>query len=579
MPKAKTRLLACLVSWAALTGGATAAELSIKIKPANKALRENVKNHIGDLGDRDVEALQRYTRIAQSKALTALQALGYYSPTITTEVLHDPPKLVVNIVPGQPILLDQIVIDVEGPATELDKFKVPRDTLKQGEILNQGEYEDVKQSIANQAARYGFFNGKFTRHRLRIDPAEHTADVDLKYKSGPRFRLGDVLFNEVPLDQSLLQRMVPFKKGTPYDAADIAKLNQDLQSSGYFESVRVDVKPETAVDEEIPVDVHLLMRQPRTLNVGLGYSTDIGPRARFSWTRHWANAKGHSYGFESEISTPRQNVGFWYDIPGKHPLTNKMRWAGGYQYEQLDNTDTLSRRFDFGPEWHRKFHSGWTQIISLKWQREEYKLGDDSGLSTMLLPGISYSYLESDNAINPNHGYRLQADLSVAKRGLMSDADLARTNFLWKGLTTVWEKHRFLGRLQFGGNFSDEYKKVPPSMRYFAGGDQSVRGYDYQHLSPEDRRGDRVGGRYQFTSSLEYQYSLTEKWRLATFVDRGNAFDTLSKSDMKTGVGVGVRWVSPVGPLRLDLAKPLDKPNPGSRKEAFRIHFSMGAEL
>ena len=482
MPKAKTRLLACLVSCAALADGASAAELSIKIKPANKALRENVENHIGDLGDRDVEALQRYSRIAQAKALTAMQALGYYSPTITTEVLDDPPKLVVHIARGEPTRLNQINIDIEGPAAELDKFKVPRDTLKQGEILNQGEYEDVKKSIANQAARYGFFDGKFTRHRLLINPPEHTADVDLTYKSGPRFRLGEVLFNDdVPLDQSLLQRMVSFSPGTPYDAEDIAKLNQDLQSSSYFESVRVDVKPETAVDDEIPVDVHLLMREPRTLNVGLGYSTDIGARARFSWVRHWANRQGHSYGFESEVSRPRQNIGFWYDIPGRHPLTNKMRWAGGYQYEQLDNTDTLSRRFNFGPEWHRKFHNGWTQILSIKWQREEYKLGDDSGLSAMLLPGISYGYVESDNAINPNHGYRVQADLSVAKRGLMSDADLARTNLLWKGLTTVWERHRFLARLQFGANFSDEYKKIPPSMRYFAGGDQSVRGYDYQH--------------------------------------------------------------------------------------------------
>ncbi|MNQ93077.1 Translocation and assembly module TamA precursor [compost metagenome] len=99
-----------------------------------------------------------------------------------------------------------------------------------------------------------------------------------------------------------------------------------------------------------------------------------------------------------------------------------------------------------------------------------------------------------------------------------------------------------------------------------------MRGYDYQTLSPEDSNGKKVGGRYLLVGSAEYQFPLTEKWRLAAFVDRGNAMDSLNAA-MKTGAGFGVRWVSPVGPIRLDLAKALDDPG------GYRIHFSMGPEL
>jgi translocation and assembly module TamA len=189
------------------------------------------------------------------------------------------------------------------------------------------------------------------------------------------------------------------------------------------------------------------------------------------------------------------------------------------------------------------------------------------------MPGVSYSLLRSDNRLDPNRGYRLQFDLRGAVDGLLSDANVLHGNVMLKGLTTVFDNHRLLGRVQFGGTETNGFSAVPPSLRFFAGGDQSVRGYDYQSLSPENNRGDKIGGRYLFTASAEYQYSLTDKWRLATFIDQGNSFNSLEFPTLKTGVGFGVRWVSPVGPLRLDLAHALDDDG------GVRLHFSMGPEL
>lgn len=551
-------------------------ELDVQIKPANKELKANVQGYIGSLGDRDEEALLRFSRGAEEQAKKAAQALGYYQAHIESEVIAGKsPRLVLTIEPGEPVLLRDVTVRVEGPASELKAFRVPDSkALRSGAVLNHGHYEDAKRLIQNQASRYGFFSGRFTHQRLAVDPQAGVADIELVYQSGPRYTLGKVQFEgDTPFDDDLLQRMVPFKENTPYDSELIAELNQALQSSGYFEGVRVDAAPMMATDQVIPVDVQLETRKPRTMGLGLGFSTDVGPRGKANWTRHWVNPQGHSYGWEMELSAPRQNVGVFYDIPLDPPLTDKLRWAGGYQYEEIANTDSLSKLLTFGPQWHSKLPSGWQRVVSLKWQREEYRLGDDSGLSTLLMPGVSYSYLRSDNRIDPHNGYRLQFDVQAAKEGLLSDINLLHGNVLLKGLTTLGQSHRLLGRVQFGGSATNGFKSIPPSLRFFAGGDQSVRGYDYQSLSPENSDGDRIGGRYLVAGSVEYQYAIAEKWRVATFVDQGNSFNSLELPSLKTGVGVGVRWVSPVGPLRLDLARALD--DDGS----IRLHFSMGPEL
>lgn len=552
-----------------------AGRLVVQVTPEQDDLKKNIQAYLSQLVEGDATSLNALKRTVEQQTRLASEALGYYQTNIIVRVTEEAePRLQVLVESGDPVRLRSVTIKVEGEAAGLPAFAVPDDKrLKVGARLDHSAYDDVKSLLQNQALRFGFFAAHFTQHELLIDPQVGTADITLLFDSGPRYRFGTVHFSEnAKIDTKLLENLQPFKPGTPYNSALVAKFSQNLQSTGYFQQVRVDAVGAADGPLDIPVEVNLEPIKPRTLSLGAGFSTDVGPRGRIGWERHRVNTRGHKLGFDSEISQPRQNVSTWYQIPLEAALTDYVRFSTGYQREELVDAD--SRLINLGVQWHARLPSEWLRVVSLRWEQERYNFGSGakSGRSSFLMPGIGYSILRSDSPLDPSEGYRLQWDVRGAKQGFLADADVMHVTALSRGLLTFADKHRLLGRAQIGAIGTNNYDKVPPSLRFFAGGDQSVRGYGYETLSPRDRRGNREGGRYMFAGSVEYQYSFAERWRAATFIDQGNAFSSLSDS-MKTGVGVGIRWVSPVGPIRLDLAQALNE------DKGWRIHFSMGPEL
>lgn len=552
-----------------------AGRLVVQVTPEQDDLKKNIQAYLSQLVEGDATSLNALKRTVEQQTRLASEALGYYQTNIIVRVTEEAePRLQVLVESGDPVRLRSVTIKVEGEAAGLPAFAVPDDKrLKVGARLDHSAYDDVKSLLQNQALRFGFFAAHFTQHELLIDPQVGTADITLLFDSGPRYRFGTVHFSEnAKIDTKLLENLQPFKPGTPYNSALVAKFSQNLQSTGYFQQVRVDAVGAAGGPLDIPVEVNLEPIKPRTLSLGAGFSTDVGPRGRIGWERHRVNTRGHKLGFDSEISQPRQNVSTWYQIPLEAALTDYVRFSTGYQREELVDAD--SRLINLGVQWHARLPSEWLRVVSLRWEQERYDFGSGakSGRSSFLMPGIGYSILRSDSPLDPSEGYRLQWDVRGAKQGFLADADVMHVTALSRGLLTFADKHRLLGRAQIGAIGTNNYDKVPPSLRFFAGGDQSVRGYGYETLSPRDRRGNREGGRYMFAGSVEYQYSFAERWRAATFIDQGNAFNSLSDS-MKTGVGVGIRWVSPVGPIRLDLAQALNE------DKGWRIHFSMGPEL
>jgi translocation and assembly module TamA len=321
------------------------------------------------------------------------------------------------------------------------------------------------------------------------------------------------------------------------------------------------------------VQVQLTQRDRRSVAAGVGFSTDVGPRFRGNWREHWINEYGFRRGVETELSGPRQNLSGWYELPLDPPMTDSIRLSAGYQREDIE--DVESETLTLGQQWKHQLESEWTQVLSLRWEGERFRIGDDrTETSSLLLPGVGYSKLHSDSPLDPSRGYRLQLDVTGSHRAALSNVDILHVMVLGRSVITVADRHRLLTRARFGGVATNRFRDVPPSLRFFAGGDQSVRGYGYETLSPEDEDGTAVGGRYLMVGSVEYQYEFRRNWRAAVFFDHGNAIDDLF-DPLASGTGVGIRWVSPVGPLRLDFAQGLDPEFGGD----WRVHFSMGPEL
>lgn len=556
------------------------ARIDLQVQPENGPVRNNIEAHLESMEGRSFRELQRYARHARVQVANALQALGYYRYELDLRVeetgQNDEARLLIQVNPGEPVRLRRVDLQLTGEARNQSTFTLPTaDNLRPGQALNHGAYESAKRHFRNQALRYGYFKARFEQQLLEVDPEAGTADIHLHFDSGPRYRFGPVTFDhEGHFDEGLLQRYVRFQPGTPYDTDLLTELSRDLRASGYFREVLADAhETEAGEDLQIPVDVLLRVREPKTLGVGLGYSTDIGPRISTTWTHYWVNSKGHSRGLDTEFSMPRQVASTWYQIPLQTPMTDRLWLGGSVQQEDFDDQESL--RYGAGIQWHHRMDSGWDRVLSLRGERERFQVGLDEGATWLILPGIGFGRLQGDRRIDPSRGYRLQLDLIGSHEDFFSDVNLLQTTFFARGLITFWERHRLLARVQGGVLSTSDFSEVPVSLRFFTGGDQSVRGYSYQELAPRDSSGRLQGGRYLMASSLEYQFGLTDQWRLAVFADAGDSvLDTGDLNQPKVGVGAGIRWISPVGPLRIDLARGLDEVYGG-----WRLHFSMGPEL
>jgi translocation and assembly module TamA len=221
-----------------------------------------------------------------------------------------------------------------------------------------------------------------------------------------------------------------------------------------------------------------------------------------------------------------------------------------------------------------RFHTlTWSSTPFLELLVERFNQDGEWSQQKVLVPGWGLNYLTANAPARPTRGLRLRGEVAGAYRGVLSDASFLRFYFNGKKILPFSERGRLLVRGEAGWMATDDFDKVPPSWRFFAGGDRSVRGYDYQSLGPLDDEGKAIGGRALLTGSVEGDWRFRERWSAAVFVDAGNVGEKALLKDLPWSVGAGVRWYSPVGPIRVDLAFP--QTGTGS----FRIHVSMGPDL
>ncbi|MHC9036766.1 autotransporter assembly complex protein TamA, partial [Cobetia marina] len=322
----------------------------------------------------------------------------------------------------------------------------------------------------------------------------------------------------------------------------------------------------------IPVEISLIPADRHKFETGIGYATDVGPRLQFSWEMPWVNRYGHSLTNSLFLSSPEQTFEGEYRMPLEDPLKDSYVLEYGMSNTDDEDTESLETTVRFTREW--KFDNGWTQRVFFGSTYEDYTQADESGAVLLLYPGVSWNRTRTRPKTFPMWGDRQQLTFEYGDQMWGSDVTFLRSQFNTNWIRSIGDNHRFVARMGVGHVDTDNFDDMPPSMRFFTGGDNSVRGYSYETLAPEDDDGDLEGGSSLLTSSLEYDYRLTGDWWGATFYDAGNAFNGWYALELKTAAGMGIRWISPVGPIRLDIAHPFD-----DEDNDYRIHFSIGPEF
>ena len=581
---ARSTLIAII--YMCLSQSGWAASLSLEIRGATKEQSRNIKAHLGEVPESQ-KHVSSYVFNAEKATKNALAAIGFYHPGIHIALNKEkkPWVLVIEVEAGPEMRWNRINFNVEGAASEMAVFDtiLPSHQLLTGNPIQHSQYDGAKEDLIATALQYGFFDGTLETSRLEIDRQANQANVNISYKSGPRYQFGAIKFRGTDLKPQLLNSMLPFQPQEPYKVDLISDLNRSLVQSGYFDSVKIIPQIEKRENQQVPVNIDLIPAKKHIFDVGVGYATDTEARASVTWRTPKVNKYGHSQETKIEYSQVNPFVRFLYNIPLSHPNNDILQLGAGLESNDYADIDSHLRHLQVG---RKTVNKGWVRQYYLRYLDERWDIYGEQFKSQFLMPGISLSKtLRRGPVTDPTSGFRQLFKFEFGSTQLQSESDIVRTIIQFKWLKRFRDNHRIVMRAHGGASYFEDKQlsDVPPSLRFYAGGDESLRGFAYQSLGPSvnytDREGNEqkliVGGRYLAVGSLEYQYYLTDKWRLATFTDFGNAFDELEFDvDPAYSLGAGVHWISIIGPIKVEFARSISRQKPG-----WRLHINIGAEL
>ncbi|MBX2885328.1 MAG: autotransporter assembly complex protein TamA [Granulosicoccus sp.] len=515
-----------------------------------------------------------------NEAITqALAPFGYYRATVVPTLAKVDDVWTANYVidPGDQILLVAVDISVTGEASADKAFKevIQTSTLKVGTPLLHVEYESLKQEFQLLGSERGYFDAQMKENQILIDLKKYEASVVLHFESGERYFLGDVNFNQDRpwLRESMLGRFSEIKPGQAYLANDLQKLQSDLSNTEYYDEVVLDVSPESANDDNvIPVDVNLTARNPTRYTFGAGYGTDTGARVKAGITRRRVNEAGHHFSAESILAELRYGIAGEYIIPGSDPRTDSWGLRASLEDENSSSSDYTSLSLG---GFYRHRDRLWIKTYALDYLVEEFEVLDEENTSELLIPSVEWTRTfpqETEKRLYVTSGTQLRLSVRGGADSVLSDTNFIQPMISGKWIHSFVNRTRLIARGAAGTTSVSDFEQLPTSLRFFTGGDKSLRGFGYKVIGPEID-GDVVGGKNLLESSLELEIPFSEQWSVALFGDIGDAFD--DSPDYKSGVGAGLHWRSPIGPVRLDFGHAFDVP-PGRN---LRAHLTIGADL
>ena len=535
--------------------------------------------------DRPPPSLARLRRRAQddrARLLEVLRSEGYYGGQI--EVAMDnsvrPIRVTFRIELGPVYRLGAVSIEVEPPEPELRVPSPQEIGLKPGEPAAARTILDAEQALLNRVRAQGFILAETGLRRAVVDHDTDLMDVTLRIQPGPLSRFGPVSFDGLStVEQDFVANRLDWKQGELITPARLEEARTSLRETGLFTNVQIDIADEPDAEGQLPVTVDLTERKHRSIGLGVRYRTDEGPGGSISWEHRNMFGRGEQVSVEADGSF----IGAFLIASFRKPdfgrrnqsLLSDFRLA----YDDTDAFESTSARARLGLE--RQLGDGMTVALGLSFLAQEVrdKAQDDNSETFGLLSlPARFEWDRSDNRLDPSSGGRLRVEnepfVDVIGNGLLFNK--SRVDYAHY-LEVVQDPQIVLaGRTALGAMVGESRDAIPANLRFYAGGGGSVRGFGYQLAGQLNDDDDPIGGRSLLELSGEVRVRITESIGAVAFVDAGTVYSSSApdfSETLRVGAGPGLRYFSPIGPLRLDVGFPL---NPRDSDDTWQLYISIG---
>ena len=524
----------------------------------------------------------RLIAAAPAQARELLQTEGYFNAEVTVKRDPvDPSRVIVTVLPGPRTQVDSLRVETEGEvsrraevgnadARDLLTALPAAAALQPGKPFRNPDWSSSKQQVLTRLRSAGYALAKLSGSSADVDAEAHLARLFIVADSGPLFKSGELLIGGLQFhDAATVRALAGFGPGTALSEALLLDYQERLQKVGLFESVLVSFEPDPAKPDSTEVKVRLTELPLQQATVGLGISANTGPRATLDYTHR--RPFGYAVTATNKLEWGRDHQSWQGDLL-THPKDGFYRNLLGVQLERLrSETDTvLSQRLRLG---RTQDTPRIDRLVFAELLRS--RKSDLSGVSSAeaISANLHLVWRDLDSLLLPTKGWvaTLQSGAGVS-RSDSGNGPFARLYGRLTGYLPLGKTWFGQARIELGQVIKRDGVSVPDALGFRAGGDESVRGYAFRSLAPLDANGAIVSADMLLTSSIELarpiMASRPELWG-AVFIDAGRAVNQWSSFRPAVGVGVGVRYRSPIGPLRADLAW-------GDEVQKLRLHLSVG---
>jgi translocation and assembly module TamA len=526
----------------------------------------------------DAAMLQRLVARSAADATALLATAGYFSPQI--EVKGAPAAdgtmtVFIHVINGPVARVAAADISVTGAITDdpaaAERIARARQRwrLKVETPFRQSAWDDAKEALLREFRFDGYPAARITSSAAEVDPETARTTIKVAVDSGPLFRYGATQIDGLQrYPRSIVENLQRFRSGERYSYEAVVRYQTELQASGFFRSASVSIDTDPAQAAAAAVRVRVVEHPLTKVDLGAGYSTDTGLRGEASFTHHNTLQPGWQGSTKLRLDSKEQILNAELALT---PEPGGWRNRLGVEAERSDIENLISRTLGVTAQraWRTpEEEHGW----ALKFQIEEQSLtaGPVDNLNALSL-NYSWTLRGVDDLLRPRRGHMINLQLGGASAALLSTRSFARGYGRGLYILPIGRADRIHLRGELGAVWANEREGIPSEFLFRAGGDQSVRGYDYESLGVKEGTS-VVGGRFLGVATVEYQHDFTAQWGGAMFIDAGNAADSPSELRPVYGYGVGVRWITPAGSLNLDIAQPKDSGK-------VRLHFTLGVRF